>query len=113
MDENVRNEYLHITRKMLSLGIIRISDIYPKVRIANPEFYSLALTYSSKTSKQSFLEDLKLLYQDIQKCNELLTEYNVFGNQKQTLENIFYHFIKDNQYKGDNDVEFFRKNFKK
>jgi len=42
-----------------------------------------------------------------------LTEYNVFGNQKQTLENIFYHFIKDNQYKGDNDVEFFRKNFKK
>ena len=85
MDENVRNEYLHITRKMLSLGIIRISDIYPKVRIANPEFYSLALTYSSKTSKQSFLEDLKLLYQDIQKCNELLTEYNVFGNQKQAV----------------------------
>lgn len=113
MDEKIRNEYLHITRKMLSLGIIRISDIYPKVRIANPEFYFLALTYSNKTSKQSFLEDLKLLYQDIRKCNELLAKYNLFKKQNQILENIFYHFIKDNQYEGDNDVEFFRRNFKK
>lgn len=113
MDENIRNEYLNITRKMLSLGIIRISDIYPKVRIANPEFYFIALTYSNKTSKQSFLEDLKLLCQDIQKCNELLTEYNLFEKQKQILDNIFYHFIEDNQYEGDNDVELFRRTFKK
>lgn len=95
MDENIRNEYLNITRKMLSLGIIKISDIYPKVRIANPEFYFIALTYSNKTSKQSFLEDLKLLCQDIQKCNELLTEYDLFEKQRKYIEHIIYEEEND------------------
>lgn len=113
MNENIRNEYLNITKKMLSLGIIKLSDIYPNIRIINPEFYLIALPVSSKTSKQSFLEDLNLLYQDIQKCNELFNEHNLFEKQKDMLEDIFYRFIEDNQYEGDNDVELFRRTFRK
>ena len=113
MDELIRNEYSNIVKKMLSLGIIRMSDIYPKVRIINPEFYSIALALSNKTSKKDFVEDLSLLCQDIDKCKEFLSEYDLFEGKLKTLEDIFYHFISNNQYKDDNDVVLFRKFFKK
>ena len=113
MDKSIRNEYLNIVKKMLSLGIIRMSDIYPKVRIINPEFYRIALTLSNKTSKKDFVEDLNLLCQDIDKCEEFLNEYGLFQDKQKALEDIFYHFINNNQYKDDNDVVLFRKFFKR
>lgn len=51
IDEIIRNEYLNIVKKMLSLGI-----------------------------------------------------NGLFENKQKTLEDIFYHFINNNQYMDDNDV---------
>lgn len=104
----ILDEYLQITRKMLSLGKIRIGDVYPSVRLIRPEFYRIALKASNQISKQHFLEDMQLLKQDIDRCDELIVKNDISCEHKSRLEDMFNHFLKRNRFKGDKDIEFFK-----
>lgn len=82
---------------MLSSGVIRISEIYLKVRIIHPEFYELALKASSELSVQRMHEDLQLLRQDIQECSKLMEQYHLFSDKRETMKDILHSFDNNNR----------------
>ena len=98
---------------MLSLGKLRISDIYPIVRIVRPHFYRIALKTSNLISKERFLEDMRLLKHDIENCEAKwsgYTSYEFPHEKKMEMIDIFNHYLRRNRFKGDSDVELLKKN---
>lgn len=111
--QQIQDEYLQITKKMLSLGKLRICDVYPTVRIIRVELYETALKASNKISKQRFWEDINLLLQDIHECDKRLLNDRISYENKQALINILRRFLKQNRFSGDKDVKLFRESFEK
>ena len=104
-----RDMYLHTIEKMLSLGKLRIADIYPIICLIRPHLYSIALKTSCLISKERFLEDIKLLKNDILDYEtlwaKLISTDEISQSNKQQLLDIFKRYLKINRFKGDSDVE--------
>ena len=111
-NEELRDVYLHTTEKMLSLGKLRIADIYPIVRLIRPHFYSIALKTSCLISKERFLEDMELLKSDISDFEARWSNFtysdDIPQDNKRELMDIFKRYLKRNRFKGDSDVEQFK-----
>ena len=109
-----RDMYLHTIEKMLLLGKLRIADIYPIVRLIRPHLYGIALKTSCLISKERFLEDIKLLKNDILDYEtlwaKLISTDEIPQSNKQQLLDIFKRYLKTNRFKGAIDVEQYKIN---
>lgn len=112
MNDDLHDEYLHTIEKMLSLGKLRISEIYPVVRLIRPHFYDIALKTSSLISKERFLEDMEMLHCDIigfeKQWSTYFADIEIPMNKRRELMDIFDRYLRRNRFKGDSDVELFK-----
>ena len=108
-NQELRDVYIHTTERMLSLGKLRIADIYPIIRLIRPHFYNIALKTSCLISKERFLEDMKLLKSDITNYEKLWSSFTysdyVPPDNKKELKDIFKRYLKRNSFNCDSDIE--------
>lgn len=96
--ERLNGIYLQVITEMLLCDKIRIQWLPFELRISNKDFYLSAFRVSRNISKERFIEDMKLLYNDIQ---------NDFPDKERYIEIFnsyidYYNFADDKNYNKSN-----------
>ena len=91
--------YSNLVYDLLRENRVRLSELHRTLRIGNKGFYIYAVKKSAEFSPERMVEDLTILYEDIQALDS-----EKEGFLKETLADLLYSFIDPIRYHKDSQT---------